>query len=77
MTIAAKSFSLTIDQVKDAQKFIDNHHCTLGVDELGFKRVGAIASDMTYCFTPTSIGIVETVKCSCGETSDLTCYGDW
>lgn len=28
---------------------------------------GAIGGGYTYCFTPTSIGIIGTVKCTCGS----------
>jgi len=32
-----------------------------------FSPYGAIGGGRTYCFTPTSIGTIITVKCTCGE----------
>lgn len=37
----------------------------------GKMRKGAIGGAYTYIFTPTSIGIVCTIKCFCGETFDF------
>jgi hypothetical protein len=38
---------------------------------------GAIGGNWTYCFTPTSIGTVLKVECSCGERTDLSDYLSW
>lgn len=35
---------------------------------------GAIGGSVTYQFTPTSIGTIEGVLCSCGAELDLTDY---
>lgn len=32
-----------------------------------FRYSGAIGGAYTYCFTPTSIGIIGAIKCSCGD----------
>lgn len=46
------------------KKHWDKHHnCP--------KSFGAIGGNFTYEFTPTSIGIIGTVKCSCGESFDF------
>ena len=31
----------------------------------------------TYCFTPTGIGSIIEVECSCGKSKDITCEEDW
>jgi hypothetical protein len=38
---------------------------------------GAIGERWTHEFTPTSLGTVHCVRCSCGEKVDLTNYGEW
>jgi hypothetical protein len=39
--------------------------------ENDFPRGGAIGGSYTYYFTPTSIGVFGTIKCSCGEKFDF------
>lgn len=66
-------FSLTDEQRKQVSEWWKNHKC--------YKRyAGAIGGSMTYCFTPTGLGVVEIVKCSfpdCNEELNLTNYDDW
>ena len=40
-------------------------------------KSGAIGGAETYCFTPTSIGVIVEVKCACGCEIDLTDYSQW
>lgn len=42
----------------------------------GQRYSGAIGGAYTFCFTPTSLGTVAKVECSCGERFDVTDY-DW
>lgn len=37
-------------------------------------KTGAIGGQFTYLFTPTSLGTVKKVKCTCGEEYDCTDY---
>lgn len=37
----------------------------------------AIGGAFTYCFTPTSLGVIANVIYYDGQEIDLTCYGDW
>lgn len=37
---------------------------------------GAIGGAYTWCFTSTSLGVVTTLECSCGERLDVSDY-DW
>ena len=38
---------------------------------------GAISGLYTFSFTPTSLGIVTVVKCSCGEEFNFTDFDSW
>lgn len=38
---------------------------------------GAVGGDITYSFTPTSLGTIFTVTHSSGAKLDLTTYEDW
>lgn len=38
---------------------------------------GAIGGAFTWEFTPTSLGTVSTLKCSCGEQIDVSDYDEW
>jgi len=72
-----KVFSLTDEQCKLARDFEKNHKCPIERDEFGHKNMGAIGGGLTYSFTPTSLGTVETVQCACGAKLCLTHFEDW
>ncbi len=38
---------------------------------------GAIGGLYTFCFTPTSLGTVTVIKCSCGEEFNFTDFELW
>jgi len=40
-------------------------------------KQGAIGGRLTYCFTPTSIGVTVGVQCACGAEEHLTDYDSW
>jgi len=40
-------------------------------------KCGAIGGRLTYCFTPTALGLVIKVKCGCGEEKDVSDYDSW
>lgn len=42
----------------------------------GYPYGGAIGGDLTYSFTPTSLGLVTEVECY-GKKLNLTNYEDW
>lgn len=42
-----------------------------------YVTLGRLGGAYTYSFTPTSIGLVFKVVCSCGEKLDLTDYDSW
>jgi len=65
------SFDLSDDQIKKLRQWDDQHRC-------GYKQnSGAIVGRLTYCFSPTGLGDICIVKCSCGEEIDLTEYEKW
>lgn len=43
----------------------------------GHRYSGAIGGAYTWSFTPTSVGTVTMLKCSCGEGIDVSDYDDW
>jgi hypothetical protein len=71
-------FSLTKDELEKAKDWMQAHdkekHIPSGKT---FRESGAIGGAFTYCFTPTSIGVACSVKCSCGEEIDVTDYDLW
>ena len=70
-------FDLDIKQREDAREFIKNHECTAALDEFGQKKFGAIGGGVTYHFTPTGLGVIASVSCTCGNKLDLTNVSDW
>lgn len=42
-----------------------------------YRYSGAIGGAYTWCFTPTSIGTIASIRCSCGEKLDITDYDEW
>lgn len=70
-------FDLTREQIKKAEDFRINHPCTIEKDEFGGWKVGAIGGRISFHFTPTSLGMIMTVSCMCGDERDLTEYDDW
>lgn len=62
-------FELTEAQATEARNWIDKHD-----EECRFAdpmKQGAIGGRLTWKFTPTSIGIMATVCCACGESAFL------
>jgi hypothetical protein len=68
-------FQLDKDEQKLFNEWLEEHDKTCP-----FKRPenqGAIGGRLTYCFTPTSLGVATSVKCACGEEVNVTDYGSW
>lgn len=62
--ILEKSFSISEEEYEAIQKWQEQHEAE---KHDGKKSQGACGGRYTYCFTPTSLGTVGTVKCTCGE----------
>jgi len=58
------------DKVK-TNEWDENHNCKLKDQSV------AIGGRLTYCYTPTGLGVITVVKCACGEKIDLTEYSLW
>jgi hypothetical protein len=63
-------FKLTEDQQEETKEWMNSHDCTIDYE-------GAIGGKITYNFTPTGLGVIERVSCSCGSVLDLTEYDKW
>lgn len=66
-----KQFILDDEQEKKVSDWQKNHKCPFRMED-GCRRGGSFGDIETYSFTPTSIGIVVTVKCACGSKIDVT-----
>lgn len=65
------TFTLTEEELKKVSEWRNKgHNCKL-------TNVGAIGGKLTYCFTPTGLGVIFEVKCACGEKLNLTNYDEW
>lgn len=57
-------------------KKINPHYADIAMD--GELYVGAIGGELTYCFTPTSLGTTTIIRENIsGNTLDLTDYNSW
>ncbi len=63
-------FEIDLDQLMKISEWDKEHKCTN-------KEQGAIGGKLMYMFTPTSIGSVVKVRCSCGSEIDVSNYKDW
>jgi hypothetical protein len=71
------AFYLSIQQKDAASKWMHGHDKARHIRPGKTHRYsGAIGGAYTWCFTPTSLGTVVTVECSCGEKLDVSDY-DW
>lgn len=69
-------FTTDIDQDVLILKWNNEHECKYRQED-GNKYVGAIGGSLTYCFTPTGLGTIIKVKCSCGDEIDVTNYDEF
>ena len=46
-------------------------------DERGLLPQGANGGALTYCFTPTSLGLAVEILCACGDKKNITNFEDW
>lgn len=38
---------------------------------------GAIGGRLTYCFTPTGLGVITILRCACGQEVNVTDFENW
>jgi len=63
-----------IENMEKLNEWKQNHKCEYTENTM---RVGAIGGRLTYKFTPTGLGCIQKVRCSCGEEIDLTDLENW
>lgn len=71
---AQMKFELSKEETTIIKEIIKQHKkegCSL------FANPGTIGGQWSYEFTPTSLGDVKVIKCSCGFTKDYTDYNLW
>ena len=68
-------FNLTDEQRSKYQEWLKEHdkECLYTNPE----AQGAIGGRITYCFTPTGLGVITSIRCACGGSIDLTDYENW
>lgn len=64
------SFSIDDKDKKRIEDWWKLHRCKTNQET-------AIDGKLTFCFTPTGLGIVSMVKCECGIEFDFTNYKEW
>jgi acyl-CoA hydrolase len=64
-------FTLTEDQRKQIDEWMENHDCSIG------PYFGAVGGKYIYKFNPTSIGTCIECECACGQKIDVTDSESW
>ena len=65
-------FILTQKQKYMANVWMEKHN-----QKCIIENVGAIGGKYSYEFTPTSLGVCQTIKCACGDKKELTDFDNW
>lgn len=63
-------FHVSKQQREAASKWFEEHRKDHG-------QITAIGGAYTWCFTPTSLGVATSIKCSCGDTLNISNYSEW
>ena len=68
-------FELDDKQINELQEWREEHDrkCKFSKPD----SCGAIGGRFTYCFTPTGLGVLTSVRCACGAEVNLTDTNDW
>lgn len=75
-----KTFELSDEQLVALMRWESEHDRMCSLYDDGTKpisKMGAIGGRATYCFTPTSLGMIAIFKCACGGELNLTEYHVW
>lgn len=65
-------FDISEKEMTAASEWMDDHSKAHVM-----KSVGAIGGRWKWSFTPTSIGDVKKISCTCGAECDITDYNMW
>ena len=69
------AFYLSKEQREAARQWMHDHDAAKHIPPgKKFRYSGAIGGAYTWCYTGTSIGVVVTVECACGEKFDVSDY---
>ncbi len=68
-------FGLGKEEAKNLDKWLKEHDktCTFILGD----TFPASGGRMTYCFTPTGLGVCTIAKCICGEEKNITNFEGW
>lgn len=64
-------------KLDDKEEALAKEWLTCHKDKCPIKYAGAIGGKYTWCFTDTSLGVISSLKCHCGERIVLTDFEDW
>ena len=66
--------TFTLDDAQEARikEWQRTHECRFRDPRTGQRCGGTFGDIETYYFVPTSVGIVEGVKCACGSSIDVS-----
>jgi hypothetical protein len=73
-------FTIDDKQTEQIEEWRKTHDCELRTDTHGIDNeiyVGAIGGAITYCFTPTGLGMCLVAKCACGKSINVTNFDNW
>lgn len=71
-------FRVSAEQRAEANEWMCSHNkAKHGETTRAPRYSGAIGGAYTWCFTHTTIGMATLVKCSCGDSIDLSNYNEW
>lgn len=76
--VATRKFWYDAPEAAKAEAWVKDHATPTGEPctwQTSYQ--GAIGGVLTYSFTPTSIGTVHKVRCTCGAEMDVTDYEAW
>ena len=67
------SFQISEDEHKKINKWISNHEIKKHGQKKGeYHYCGAAGGCYSYIFTPTGLGVIGSIKCSCGEEFEFS-----
>jgi len=71
-------FGLYKEQREAIDRWIKEHDAARHIQPgRKFRYAGAIGGAYTFQFTSTTLGTCTSVRCSCGETLDVSDYSEW
>lgn len=69
-----KTFEISDEQLRNINKWLEEHSKTCPYFTVNFKYLG---SPISYIFTPDSIGTGVIIKCICGKEADVSDYDNF